>query len=166
MQRLSETLVAEIEVRAEADTFAEKTLGLVLTEAKRVAQQFADAERSATRRSTDAAASTRKAVARESEVLSLEAQALSARVSSTLQGGLHAAAEDLAAAQRKEKKVVPGSSGVVGAPARQVAAGGVDGSVRVGQDGERTPTPGKGSESPSKARVHFAPGRHPGSPGG
>lgn len=219
MQRLSSSLIAEIEARTEADTFSDKALGLVLAEAKRAAQQFVDAERLATRGSADAAANTRKAVVQESEVLSLESQALSARVSSTLQRGLHAATEDLAAAQRKEKKVVPGgrgvfpagsgavvagsdgvvggssgvvaagssSSGVVGGSSevvpgsggafgaleQEVGAGGVEpgkgavgGSLRVGQDGERAPTPGKGPESPSKARVHFAPGHHPGSPGG
>ena len=173
MQRLSESLVTEIEIRAEADTFVEKSLGLVLRKAKRVAQQFVDSELSATRRSADAAASARKAVAGESEVLCLESQALSARVSSTLQRGLHAATEDLAAAQRKEKKVLPGSSGGVGTPAQEVAAGGVetgkggvDESSRVGQGGERMPTPGERPEAPSRTRVHFAPGHHPGSPGG
>lgn len=173
MQRLSESLVAEIEARSEADTLAEKALGFVLAEAKRVAQQFVDAERSATSCAADAAASTRKAVAGESEVLSLEAQALSARVSSTMQRGLHSATEDLASAQRKEKKAVPGSGGAVAAQVQEVAAGGVesgeravDKSTRVGQGGERAPTPGKMPESPSKTRVDFSSGHYPGSPGG
>lgn len=174
VQRLSESLVTEIEIRSEADAFVEKSLGLVLGEAKCVAQQFVDTERSATRCSADAAASARKAVAGESEVLSLESQALSARASSTLQRGLHAATEDLAAAQRKGKKVVPVSSGGVGSPAQEVAAGGVDtgkgGGVdewsREGKGGERTPTRGERPEAPSKARVHLIPGHHAGSPGG
>lgn len=51
------------------------------------------------------------AVEEESEVLSLEAQSLAARVSATLQRGLNAATEDLAAAQqhrknRKNKKLL------------------------------------------------------------
>lgn len=42
-------------------------------------------------------------MAEEGEVLSLEAQSLSARVSATLQKGLNAATDDLAAAQTKSK---------------------------------------------------------------
>lgn len=42
-------------------------------------------------------------MAEEGEVLSLEAQSLSARVSATLQRGLNTATDDLAAAQKKSK---------------------------------------------------------------
>lgn len=44
------------------------------------------------------------AAAEEGKVLSLEAQSLSARVAATLQRGLNAATDDLAAAQRKDNK--------------------------------------------------------------
>ncbi len=43
-------------------------------------------------------------MAEETEVLSLEAQSLSARVSAALQRGLNAAADDLAEAKRKNKR--------------------------------------------------------------
>lgn len=100
---LSDSLVSEIEARHTADTLAKKTLGFVLAQSQRVAEQFVAGERSATNRVVAAAADARAAIERETEVLSLEARALSQRVSATLQQGLDAAAEDLVAAQRKDK---------------------------------------------------------------
>ncbi|CAN0219820.1 unnamed protein product, partial [Ectocarpus sp. 12 AP-2014] len=100
---LSESVIADIEAREEAEAHGKKTLALVLSEAKRIANQFADALKSADARINDAAANSKMAVEEESEVLSLEAQSLAARVSATLQRGLNAATEDLAAAQQHRK---------------------------------------------------------------
>lgn len=100
---LSDSLVSEVEARDKADTLAKKTLGFVLAQSQRVAEQFVAGERSATKRATAAAADARAAIERETQVLSLEARALSQRVSATVQQGLDAAAEDLVAAQRKDK---------------------------------------------------------------
>ncbi|CAB1117470.1 unnamed protein product [Ectocarpus sp. CCAP 1310/34] len=100
---LSESVIADIEAREEAEAHGRKTLALVLSEAKRIANQFVDALKSADARINDAAANSKMAVGEESEVLSLEAQSLAARVSATLQRGLNAATEDLAAAQQDNK---------------------------------------------------------------
>ncbi|CAM9391209.1 unnamed protein product [Ectocarpus fasciculatus] len=100
---LSESLIADIEAREKAETHGRKTLALVTSEAKRIADQFVEALKSADKRINDAAADSKMAVEEEGEVLSLEAQSLSARVSATLQRGLNAATEDLAAAQQHRK---------------------------------------------------------------
>lgn len=100
---LSGSLVSEVEARHNADTLAKKTLGFVLAQSQRVAEQFIAGERSATKRAAAAAVDARAAIERETQVLSLEAQALSQRVSATVHQGLDAAAEDLLAAQRKDK---------------------------------------------------------------
>lgn len=100
---LSGSLVSEAEAGHKADTLAKKILGFVLAQSQRVAEQFVAGERSATKRATAAAADARAAIDRETQVLSLEARALSQRVSAMVQQGLDAAAEDLVAAQRKDK---------------------------------------------------------------
>lgn len=53
---LSETLVTEIEARDEAELHGRRTASLVLSEAKRIAEQFVDALRSANARISKAAA--------------------------------------------------------------------------------------------------------------
>lgn len=53
---LSESLVAEIETQEEAEVHGQRTLSVVLLEAKRIAEQFVDALSSATRRVKAAAA--------------------------------------------------------------------------------------------------------------
>lgn len=106
-QLLSESLLTEIEARHRAEALAKKIYVLVLAESKRVADQYLNAERFARTCVTDAAINARRDVAGEIEVLSLEAQALSGRVSATLQRGLNAATEDLATAQRKGNRVAP-----------------------------------------------------------
>ena len=59
-------------------------------------------------------------MAEETEVLSLEAQSLSARVSAALQKGLNAAADDLAAAKRKSKRTGGASpAGGIRGPAKE-----------------------------------------------
>ena len=88
-------------------------------EQNRVTQQLIDAERSSTECSADAAATILKAVGRESEALCLESQTLSSRVASTLERGIQAATEDLAAAQRKEKRNGSGGRSNISAPQRK-----------------------------------------------
>lgn len=55
---LSETLIAEIEAQDESEVHGKRTLSVVLSEAKRIAEQFVDALRSATIRVNEAVAST------------------------------------------------------------------------------------------------------------
>jgi len=53
---LSETLIAEIEAREEAELLGKRTTSLVLSETKRIDKQFVDALSSANARINDAAA--------------------------------------------------------------------------------------------------------------
>eukprot|EP00752_Nemacystus_decipiens_P008396 g7506.t1 len=101
---LSETVMTEIEHRDKAEMHRKRTTGLALSEAKRIAEQFVDALRSANGKLTQAAADAKREVAEETEVLMLEAQSLSAKVSAALQRGLNAATDDLVAARGKSTR--------------------------------------------------------------
>lgn len=118
---MSESIITEVEARHKADSLAKGVLSLVLSESRRVAEQFVAAERSATRGAADSAADSRAAAAREGEVISLEAHALAKRVSSTLQRGIDGATENLASAQRKEDRE---NSGRVGSSSNKEILGG------------------------------------------
>lgn len=54
---LSETLITEIEAQDESEVHGKRTLRVVLSEAKRIAEQFVEALRLATTQVNDAAAS-------------------------------------------------------------------------------------------------------------
>eukprot|EP00903_Cladosiphon_okamuranus_P015742 g14530.t1 len=118
---LKETLVTEIEARDEAERHGKRTTSLVLSEAKRIAEQFVDVLRSADACVSKAAQDAQAEVAEETEVLSIEAQSLSAKVSAALQRALNAAADELVAAQRKGKRsgTARGAAGAASASAEE-----------------------------------------------
>ncbi|CAM9181300.1 unnamed protein product, partial [Scytosiphon promiscuus] len=112
---LQGSVVTEIEARHDAEVYGKEAQALVLREAKRIAEQFVEALRSATACVNDGATDAQAAVTEEGEVLVLEARSLSAQVSATLQRGLNTATEDLASAQRKDKKAARSTPGERGA---------------------------------------------------
>lgn len=59
---LSDAVITEIEVRDEAELLGERATRLALSEAKRIAEQFVDALRSANARSSKAAADAQVAL--------------------------------------------------------------------------------------------------------
>lgn len=77
---------------------------------------------------------TQAEVAEETEVLSLEAQSLSAKVSAALQRGLDAAADDLVAARRKSKRAGGGKAAVTAAAKTTHRRG--EGGELEGEEGE------------------------------
>lgn len=98
-------------------------------------------------------------VAEETEVLSLEAQSLSAKVSAALQRGLNAATDDLVAAQRKGKRA-GGGGGSVGATKPE---GNGEFEEEYGESVHGTSTEGEGSSSADQGQQQDFPASASGS---
>lgn len=115
-QLMSGWLVTEVEARQESCILAKKVVEQVLLESGRVNEKFVAAARTALNRTTAAVDEARIGANQEAELLSLEMTALRGRVSTTLQGRLDAAADDVrgmrggAAPQEDTRDACSGSS--------------------------------------------------------
>lgn len=88
------SLVDEVEARHEADALAERLLARVRRESHRIVELAVASESSRSQRAAASGGESRAEAERETRVLLLEAQALSARVSTRLQAALDAVSGD------------------------------------------------------------------------
>lgn len=99
---ISGSLVTGVEVRHDSDMLSKRFLDHLAGESQRVVELAAASDRALVEEVTTAAGEALAAAEREMGVLSLEAQALSGRVSSAMQEKLDVAAEDMLEAERRQ----------------------------------------------------------------